>query len=295
MAYSKNPHLPRVRAQACALVKQGQTISQVARHFGYTKSTVSKWYAKYPMGGAYIIPTESARPHHHPAAVTKEIENRIVSLRLELKGRCGEVVHSHLIEEGLNVSLRSVQRVLDRRGMLKKRSPWKRYHAPMERPEALKPGDLVQVDTIHLMATATTRIYIYTLLDVFSRWAYAFASERISAGKSILFLRRAESVAVFPFAMLQSDHGPEFSTHFTERAGITHRHSRVRRPNDNAHLERFNRTIQDEFLSHQSRDPKRINRALPEYMAYYNTQRKHLGLNLKTPQEIITQCFQAIV
>jgi len=295
MAYSKNPQLPRLRAKACEMVSQGQTVSQVARHFGYTKSAVSKWYAKYPEGGAYIIPTESARPHHHPSAVTKEVEDRIVALRIALKGRCGEVIHSHLIEEGYTVSLRSVQRTLDRRRLLKKRSPWKRYHAPMERPEAQKPGDLVQLDTIHLMATATTRIYIYTLLDVYSRWAYAFASERINAGKSVLFLRRAEGASLFPFHMLQSDHGSEFSTHFTERAGILHRHSRVRRPNDNAHLERFNRTLQDEFLNHQSRDPRRINRALPEYMAYYNTERKHLGLNLKTPQEIITKCFQAIV
>ena len=88
--------------------------------------------------------------------------------------------------------------------------------------------------------------------------------------------------------MLQSDHGSEFSTSFSERARIKHRHSRVRRPNDNAHLERFNRTIQEECLDALPKDTRIINRNLPKYLRYYNEKRHHFGLNLQTPLKVIT-------
>lgn len=93
--------------------------------------------------------------------------------------------------------------------------------------------------------------------------------------------------------MLQSDHGSEFSMWFTEhikKQGVAHRHSRVRKPSDNGHIERFNRTLQDECLRGLPRTIGAYKRALPEYIHYYNAERLHLGLNLKTPLE----CFQGI-
>ncbi|PIP17804.1 MAG: hypothetical protein COX43_02305 [Parcubacteria group bacterium CG23_combo_of_CG06-09_8_20_14_all_35_9] len=73
--------------------------------------------------------------------------------------------------------------------------------------------------------------------------------QRIGAGISAKFLAEARINAGFEFKMVQTDHGPEFSQYFTlatNRAEISHRHSRVRKANDNAHVERFNRTIQEE-------------------------------------------------
>ena len=122
---------------------------------------------------------------------------------------------------------------------------------------------------------------------------HAWACERANARTALLFLYHSKKNAPFIFQMLQSDNGPEFSTHFTERVKTSHRHSRVRRPNDNAHIERFNRTIQEELLDHLPRDVKIINRELPTYLEYYNTQRLHLGIKLQTPLQVIN-CFQAI-
>ncbi|MGH7926701.1 MAG: integrase core domain-containing protein, partial [Candidatus Binatia bacterium] len=62
-------------------------------------------------------------------------------------------------------------------------------------------------------------------------------------------MKAATEQSPFPFVLLQSDHGSEFSQKFTLEVGVTHRHTRVRTPNDNAHLERFNRTIQEECFS----------------------------------------------
>lgn len=152
----------------------------------------------------------------------------------------------------------------------------------------LHPGDLVELDTVHIFQPLTARIYLYTLLDVYSRWAFALATEKINTIKSVEFVKKAKQKAPFKFICLQSDHGSEFSKQFSERIQIRHRHSRVRKPNDNAHLERFNRTIQEEFLRHlKSLEIPEINAALPEYLNYYNSKRPHLGINLKTPCQLL--------
>lgn len=291
--YTTNPAMPRLRAKAVEMVRSGKSVTEVAKYFGYSKGVISKWCKKVPASGAFKIPTESSRPKTHPKRISDQTAKRVVELRLKLKGRCGQVIHEHLRQEGIKVSLRSVQRILDQYHLLKKQSPWKRLHLPIKRPKALKPGDLVQVDTIHLMESPYRRIYVYTLIDVYSRWCYAYATERINTRLSIEFLRRAQTKAPFKFSCIQSDHGSEFSKHFTRMIKMLHRHSRIRRPNDNAHLERFNRTLQDECLRYSALNVKMLRRTIPGYLNYYNNQRLHLGLNLKTPAAIIQNCFQA--
>ena len=68
---------------------------------------------------------------------------------------------------------------------------------------------------------------------------------------------------------------------------MTHRHSRVRMPTDNGHLERFNRTLQQECLR---RIPRRFfvwKKEIPEYLRYYNEERPHMGLDMRTPLEVM--------
>lgn len=287
MAYTTNPHMAKLRMEAVRLVKyRGWTTRQVARYTGFNQSAIVKWCAKDPTGGWRPIPTRSSRPRHHPQQLSEKIVQSIVEKRFALK-RSAEVVHKALSLGGASISLSSVKRTLDRQGLLKKRSPWKRYHVPSPRPYVEKPGDLVELDTIHIVKSGTERIYIFTLLDVYSRWAYARAYERANVWAALDFLSRARMTAPFSFLHLQSDHGSEFSTHFTERSGLPHRHSRVRMPNDNAHLERFNRTIQEECLDELPRNVHAVNRRLPRYLDYYNNQRFHFGLNLKTPAQVI--------
>jgi transposase InsO family protein len=286
MPYTSNPHLPKLRMRTVMLVRSGWSIRAAARHVGVEPSTVSRWVKIAPLDGRENIPTLSSARHTHPNALDPGIVKRIVELRLKLN-RCSEVIHRHLILEGIKVSLRSVKRTLDRHNLLKKQSPFKRLYLNIPRPYIVKPGDLVQVDTIHLGPKTEPNFFVYTLLDVFSRWAYALVSPRISTHRSLRFVRAAQDVFPDKFQMLQSDNGPEFSKYFSLNIQINHRHSRVRKPNDNAHLERFNRTIQDECFSRLPFNPKAYQKALPDYLEYYNSQRLHLGLQLKTPNSVL--------
>jgi len=292
MPYSNNPNLPKVRQQAVSLVYQGWSARKAARYFGVGSGTVSKWMKKDCCWGLRPIATKSSRPHHHPLSLPQDIIDSIVKLRMK-HNRCAEVVHQELLNQGVSVSLSSVKRTLERQGLIRKRSPWKRWHFSEPRPLAAIPGDLVQIDTIHLGPCNSARLYVYTLLDVFSRWAFAKVSLKINTHLSFRFVKEARDNIDFPFLTLQSDHGQEFSSWFTEHVrelDISHRHSRVRQANDNGHLERFNRTLQEECLSRIPQTLRAFRKEIPEYLQYYNTERLHLGLNLKTPIE----CVQAI-
>ncbi|MBI2057446.1 MAG: DDE-type integrase/transposase/recombinase [Candidatus Yanofskybacteria bacterium] len=294
MSYTKNPYLPRVRRDAADLVRRGWGVRKVARYVGVSPGTITKWVKKAKIYGYRPIPTLSSRPNNHPKQLTKEMIANIVLKRQTIK-RSAEVIYQELINEGIKTSLSSVKRTLDRFNLLKKRSPWKRYHAPTLRPNVEKQGDLVQIDTIHLLTPEGQRVYVFTLLDVYSRWAYARAYRKSDTRTALNFVRQAEKIALFSFKVLQSDHGSEFSRKFSEHICSIHRHSRVRRPNDNAHLERFNRTIQEECLDKVSRTVKDLNSAIKKYIPYYNEKRLHFGLKLQTPNQILMRkCFQAI-
>jgi transposase InsO family protein len=275
------------------MVRKGFSKEEVGRRFGVGSSTICKWVKKAKVLGYRAIPTRSSRPKHHPKQLDEKIVRRIVALRLKTK-RTSEVVHQHLLNEGIKVSLNSVRRTIDRHGLMKKRSGWKRYHPPLDRPYPLKAGDLVEIDTIHRMIDEKKRLYVFVLIDVYSRWVYAKAYEKMSSNQTIRFVNEAQRKSVFRFQMLQSDHGPEFSQIFTSRIHKDHRYTRIGKPNDNAHIERVNRTIQEECLDKFPNDVKMINCELKKYLRYYNYERLHLSLNLKTPNQFISNSVQAI-
>jgi len=265
---------------------------KVATRFGVEPSTISRWCRLPFATGFHELATRSSRPHTSPGALPKEIVEAIVNKRIGRR-RCGQHIYHELRREGVVVSLPSVQRTLDRLGLLKKRSLWKRPHDPTVQPEVTCPGSLLQIDTVHIHAPDGTKIYVYTIIDLYSRWAYAEVVEHIGARRSVVFVEHAVRVAPFPSRMLQSDHGTEFSSYFTralERRGIAHRHSRVRQANDNAHIERFNRTVQEECLDRTTCTFRHFKRALAAYLPYYNTERGHMGINYQTPQEVLRRC-----
>lgn len=289
MPYTTNPKVERVRMLAVRMVLAGASTVEVARHFGYSQSVIVKWCqrARLLPQNAHIIPTKSSRPHTHPDMLPWDMRQRIIEYRMRYR-RCAFFIHHMLVRDGYAVSLSSVKRTLKRCG-ISRFSRWKKWHTYPLRPMAEKPGFLVEIDTIH-DGPHYDRLYMYTLLDVCSRWACAVPGQSINTHRSLRFVRTAQDIAPFSFTTLQSDHGPEFSKWFTKqiiRSGMVHRHSRVRQPNDNAHLERFNRTIQEECLDRIPRSLKSWQKEIPDYLRYYNEKRPHMGIQMKTPIQII--------
>jgi putative transposase len=317
MSYSSNPLLPKARAQAVRLVVEDNLpIAVAARKSGIHRTTLWRWckqwqeinknvelsnmyrpnrragskYSKFRLAACkWNIPTKSSRPRSCSHAVSEAVIDRIRYYRLRYD-RCAVVVHAYCVREGTKVSLSTVRRVMNRLGLTNKRK-WKKYRAPIPRPHVTKPGDLVQTDTVHLYDhTTKKRTYLYTLVDVYSRWAYTEHSSVLSQKLAADVIRRGQAYGGFHFNTVQADNGPEYSSYFEQQlkaAGTTVRHSRVRRPNDNAFIERFNRTIQEECTGSSSPIATELQSKVLTYLAYYNDERLHLGLQCRTPLEML--------
>jgi putative transposase len=286
MPYTSNKHMPRIRRDAARLFRKGWSARKVGRHLGFHHTAIMKWVEEARKIGDVPIVTRSARPHSHPRQISREVVQKIIEKR-NAHNRYAEAVYHELKNDGVHVSLSSVKRTLDRNYLTKKKSPWKRFHPHQDRPYPLKPGDLVELDTIHLMVDAKTRIYIFVLIDVFSRWTYARCFSKMGAKIAMNFVKEAQRQASFRFDMLQSDHGPEFGPRFVRLIMRDHRYTRIGKPNDNAHIERFNRTLQEECLDRIPRDVRKINCALRKYLKYYNYERLHTGINFLTPMQVV--------
>lgn len=291
MAYTSNPKLPRLRMQAVLMVRRGASTRAVARYYGYNQSTIVRWVAKAPFDGRENIPTLRSKPKSHPKALAPEIVTAIVEERLKHK-RCAEVIHASLKKRGIVVSLSSVKRTLKRQELVAPRK-WKRYRPPVARPPVDVPGSLVQTDTIHFLDWSTNdKFYLYTVIDLHTRMAYAAVHDHISQRWSYQTLLEARALFGFDFQCVQADNGPEFATWLKDMLGskgITLRHSRVRQSNDNAHIERFNRTIQQELLGAKPLRKNVTQVCLDEYLHYYNHDRLHMGIEYKTPIELASK------
>jgi transposase InsO family protein len=315
MAYSTNPNLPRARAIALRLlIEQDLPASVVANKCGVNRSTIYRWKKRWnklnenvqltndnrPTRAAgnkfrfaaltWNVPTLSSRPKTSPKAIPGKIVELVVALRRMLK-RCAEVVWFHLVNDnGVQISLSSVRRILKRHhcfdGARKKRI---RPDNP-RRPHVTRPGELVETDTIHYVRMGTTRrVYVYTVIDVFSRMAYAEVHPKILPGIAAQVVMHARNEFGYDFHMVQADNGPEFSRYFEQvlaRDNMPVRHTRLGRPNDNSHIERFNKTVQVECLGStitRSTPITHMQGKLDNYLHYYNFKRVHLSLQFKTP------------
>ena len=316
MAYYRGKDVEKSRGNAMQeVILEKRSIAQVARRFGKNRSTIYRWIKKWRMQQNVLlenpgrpsrtlgrvfrwqsvkwnIPTLSSAPKTHPNALNADIISAILRIR-QHRYECAEIVHYKLAKEGINISLSSIKRVIKRNELWRKK---RRYRWNEKRPLPTAPGELIQTDTVHYVNPLNhSKMYIYTVIDLYTRMAYAKISPNLSEKGAAETIFEAQKFMSFPFKMVQSDNGAEFQNHFQGRLnskGIKTRHSRVRHPNDDAHIERFNRTLRKECIG-QYNPNKNINfidHKLNRFIRYYNYDRIHLGIGLKTPYEVLQRC-----
>jgi len=159
-----------------------------------------------------------------------------------------------------------------------------------------QPGDLVQMDTVSIFANGLKR-YLFTAIDVKTRLAFAYAYKNDTAFNGRDFLHKFVKVTPFVTSRIQTDNGGEFAGYFDnccKESDLVHFFNYPRHPQSNAHLERFNRTIQDQFVYWHIDELDELdtfNRNLMEYLIWYNTEKPHRGIDNLSPLKYYSNNF----
>lgn len=258
---------------------------KVAREYQVSVKTVHKWYHRMKRGVRSYVPKKS-----QPATkLTREIRSYIE--RERAKVNLGPRKLALMIEKefGISVSSTIVYRFLKRKGLIqklqRKRSPW--FTPLKDRIVPTQPGELVELD-IKYVWIGGKRKYQRTFVDVYTGIPFAHVSEHKDDDTTISALGEAQEYFPFPIRRIQTDNGGEFrgSFHcFLREQGIHHVFIPKGSPQWNGTVERFHRSIDEEYY----RNPNRFKYfpTLSSYLRWYRYERISLSKRLYglTPQE----------
>lgn len=156
-------------------------------------------------------------------------------------------------------------------------------------------GDLIQLDAIVKFEQGVRR-YLVTAIETKSKFAFAYSYKNLSSKSAADFIEKLIRVAPFEIKAIQTDNGSEFlklADQKMQERGIVHFFTYPRSPKSNAFIERFNRTIQDEFInSHEQTlfaNTNVFNHQLMDYLLFYNTKRIHSRISGQVPMDYIIE------
>lgn len=160
--------------------------------------------------------------------------------------------------------------------------------------KANHPGHCISFDTIELIVHYA-RKYVITFTDVYSHFSFAFATTSHASRAAADFFKVVSVLFPYRLEYILTDNGSEFMKHFDEelrRLCLIHWHTYPKTPKMNAHCERFNRTIQEEYINYHKGemiDLRRFNLRLFDWLVWYNAERPHWSLNLQSPIQFLTK------
>ena len=275
--------------------------AKTCRYFGISRETFYYWKRRYDPRCLETLETRSRRPRNTRRwEVGRMQELRIITLR-KAHIRYGKMKLRILYEReyGESVSSWKIQRVIEKHGLYfhparteKLRKKRKQSQVKKRVTELLKQqrtGFLLALDAIVLYWMGTKR-YLLTAVDEHGKLAYARMYPSKHSSHAADFLRRLWYLLDGRIENVTRDNGSEFAGEFDAavgQLGIGDYYSRVKTPTDNPFNERFNRTIQDEFiaLGNMTIDCDLFNRRLTEWLIEYNFRRPHQSLAYLTPVE----------
>ena len=176
-----------------------------------------------------------------------------------------------------------------RRG--KKRLP-KRVQQPLLVPQ--RPNQVWSVDFMSDSLYEGKRFRTFNVLDDFNREALAIEVDTSITGKRLIrIFERLRDSRGLPDEM-RCDNGPEFLSgefvRWAEANGMKIQYIQPGKPNQNAYIERFNRTYRDEVLNlYLFRDLEEVREQTYWWMISYNEERPHDSLADMTPEEYMEQ------
>ena len=290
-------------------MSSGKALANVIDTFGHSRKYWYRWRSRYTQYGPAGLETLSRCPHRKRTRQwSPSILERIRVIR-DHPDTCrwgAKKIHYQLVKEGRDPpSAATVGRMiafLKERGIIrepsrahKRRKKSTRAHAQRYSRKVHTDMDRIQLDVDHYLQDGVKRCQ-FSAIHVPSRYAWGCSYASPSARNAKHFVKHILSNLPegLTFDALQVDGGSEFRSLFEEycqEQGIVLLVNRPRTPQQNAYIERFHRTVDEEF--YQVRDIPdtcvEINEELEEWFELYNVHRPHCSLGLKTPCEWLAE------
>ncbi len=283
-----------------------------AHQFGVSSKTLHKYLSRFDEANLKTLEEHSRAPlHKRQPTITRTEEERIIEQRKKTKciGGKKKLQWSYRKKYGGNISTHKIQQTINKYGLypnkkdrqiqIKKRCNQTRNQSKIRMHQFEKKkelGFLWHTDSVIVNWYGKRRVII-TAIEEQTKVAFAHIYSSGSSRSATDFLKRLLYLSNNQITNIHHDNGSEFAGEFEESCrllNIQQIYSRVRRPKDNAALERFNRTIQEEWLAVSEvglDDTQEANGDLTEWLVSYNFERPHQSLAYLTPIEYATSNY----
>lgn len=238
---------------------------------------------------------KSTRPFIIRKALSSQDEANIVSVRIK-KGYTAEKIKKKL---NLSVCVKTVHRTLKRYNLIDPdgyhRRPRFQDTVHMHAKNTKTVGYL-QMDVKYLTPELTGlpwTCFEYGIIDIYSRYKEVVILNHLDEDGAMSALLKILPKLPFKPVFLQTDNGLEFQGRFRKLLTdlkLKHHFIHKRTPNENAVIERSFRTDEEEFLFRLEKPPKHYDELrvlFAEWIHEYNYERPHLGIDLRTPYEVV--------
>ena len=310
--------LAHKRLTVLQLAESLGNVSEACRRGGLDRTSFYEYKRRFQTHG--IEGLKDMPPIHktHPQTTPPEVVEKILALSVANPARGCVWLSDTLKLGGVSVSSPTVQDILIKNGlgrrydrllkleekaaqdgleltveqvaMIEKNNPcFRERHVASSRP-----GELLSQDTFYVgRLKGVGRVYLHVVVDTYGSYAFGFLHTTKQPEAAVAVVHN--DVLPFyeerdiPVGAIMTDNGREFcgtERHpyemYLELNDIEHRTTRVRRPQTNGFVERFNRTVLDEFFRSAFRTTfyetvEQLQGDLDHWLVSYNTERPHHG------------------
>ena len=285
--------------------------------FGADRKVISRWRKKLKDNGGQLmalVPLSTRPKSVRRSRVSQQIVDFIKALREEHprigKEKIKPLLDKYCLQRGIqNISESTIGNIIKRHKFFFQKTG-RIYHDPtskwaqkaVKKQKRLmvkhppKPSDMGTIlsDTVERI-TDGIKDYFYSAIDAKLKFALTLPYKRLNSRNMKDFYERFKSVYPGMIRSWQSDNGSENLGEFDDllkKEKNPHFFSYPHCPKINTYIERYNRTIQEEFINNNLdiiHDKKLFNHKLSDYLVFYNTQRPHKTLGLKSPLEYLVE------